>query len=723
MSTRIAPPEVMTNRERAEAQQRQRRRQAERAMRAAEAVRVAHRSEPLPRSRRAEAGRRSQATESQRGTRAHVREASTGDKVASQPATKPTRTSASARPARPRTPSPASPQPRPRRRRPTHQHESRPLQRRVRQQRRPKPGIFRAGDPRRRLLAIFVIVVLFFAAVLVRVAMLQTTHAQSYIDAGSAQRTRETRLRADRGVIFDRNGAELALSVPATTIWLNPKLIVDGAQTVASLSALLHLSTEKQQSLLDTIEAKDKSFAYVKRQIDDQTAAVVMALNLPGVDTYRESTRVVPGGDLAQNVIGRTDTDGVGTAGLELQFDKVLTGVDGEMVRQRDQGGRSIPGSEAVTRRAVPGQDLVLTLDRSIQFTLEQALMKQVQELGARGGTAVVMAVDGDILAMACVRMGDDLIYHITAANCAAVDSLEPGSVAKVVTISAGLNEGLVTPETTLSVPGFLLFNQDATNKAWRQRIDDAHIHNEEPMTVHQILVESSNVGTVKISQMLKPELQYNYMTSFGFGKRSDLNFPGESVGILPPWQEWEGTEKVTKSYGYGVSATAVQLVGAVNVIANNGVYVAPRLVKATIGGDGTVVSAAPPATRQVLTPEVAQQTNIIMRDVVCNGTATAAQIDGVSVAGKTGTGIKAINGVYPVLDSQKKYYSSFVGFFPAENPAATVLISIDEPPSGTQNRFGGTAAAPVFKSVVPTIMHQLGIQPGSATGGCPQSD
>ena len=723
MSTRVGPTQVMTNRERAEAQQHQRRRQAERNLRAAEAGRAPRRGEHAPQARSAGAGRPSRPAEHERGARTHARDPQPSARVAPQPTTKPRRTSATAPTRRTKTTSPAPTPLRKRHRRPAPRHENKPLQRRVRQQRRPKPGIFRAGDPRRRLLAIFVLVALFFGAVLVRVAMLQTTDAQSYIDAGSAQRTRETRLRADRGVIFDRNGAELALSVPATTIWLNPKLIVDAAQTVASLTALLHLSTEKQQSLLDTIETKDKSFAYVKRQIDDQTAAVVMALNLPGVDTYRESTRVVPGGDLAQNVIGRTDTDGVGTAGLELQFNDVLTGVDGEMVRQRDQGGRSIPGSEAVTRRAVPGQDLVLTLDRSIQFTLEQALMKQVQELGARGGTAVVMAVNGDILAMACVRIGDDLIYHITAANCAAVDSLEPGSVAKVVTISAGLNEGLVTPETTLSVPGFLLFNQDATNKAWRQRIDDAHIHNEEPMTVHKILVESSNVGTVKISQMLKPELQYKYMTAFGFGKRSDLNFPGESVGILPPWQEWEGTEKVTKSYGYGVAATAVQLVGAVNVIANNGVYVAPRLVKATIGGDGTVVPGAAPATHQVLTPEVAQETNIIMRDVVCNGTATAAQIDGVSVAGKTGTGIKAINGVYPVLDSQKKYYSSFVGFFPAENPAATVLISIDEPPAGTQNRFGGTAAAPVFKSVVPTIMHQLGIQPGSATGGCPQSD
>ena len=561
-----------------------------------------------------------------------------------------------------------------------------------------------------------------FAAVLVRVGMLQTVDAQSYIDAGSAQRTSESRIGADRGVIFDRKGAELALSVPATTVFINPKLIVDGPQTVASLTALLQLTTEKQQSLLDSITQRTKSFAYVKRQIDDQTAAAVMALNLPGVDTYRESTRVMPGGELARGVLGRTDIDGRGTAGLELQYDDILTGVDGETVRQRDQDGRSIPGSGAITVRPVPGQDLVLTLDRSIQFTLEQALLKRVSELGARGGSAIVMAVNGDILAMASVRLGEDELYHVTAANSGAVDAYEPGSVAKVITISAALNEHLVTPETTMVVDGIMKFNQDATNPDWRQTITDAHPHGPEPMTVHQILVESSNVGTVMTSKLLGPEMQYNYMTSFGLGQRSPLDFPGESVGILNPWQDWKGTEKITPSYGYGVAATAIQLVAAINVIANNGVYVSPRLVKSTINGAGTTVPAAPPATHQVLTPEVSQQMNIIMRDVVCNGTADKAQIDGVTIAGKTGTGIKAKDGGYANVNSEKAYYSSFVGFFPAENPAATVLISIDEPPAGTQDRFGGTAAAPVFQSVVPTIMHQLGIQPATATGGCPQA-
>ena len=597
----------------------------------------------------------------------------------------------------------------------------RPLQKRVRKVRRTKPSMFRAGDPRRRLLAVFSVVAVVFTAVLVRVGLLQTASASSYIAAGAAQRTSESKLRADRGVIFDRNGADLALSVPAMTVWLNPKLVVDSAQTIASLTALLQLTPEKQQSLLAAIASREKGFAYVKRQIDDTTAAAVMALNLAGVDTYRENTRVVPGGELARGVIGKTDTDGIGTGGLELQYNALLTGTDGEVVRERDQQGRSIPGSGATKVQPVPGQDLVLTIDRSIQFAVEQALFKRVSEIGAKGGTAIVEAVNGDILAMASVRLGEDNVYHVASSNVAAVDAYEPGSVAKVITIAAGLNEGLVTPETTLVVPGKRTFNKDATNKDWIQTITDAHAHGTMPMTVHEILVESSNNGTVLVSEKLKAQKQWEYMTAFGLGQRSALGFPGESVGILRPWQEWRGTEKITPSYGYGVASTAIQLVGAVNVIANNGVYVAPRLVLGTLDGAGNRVDAPAPESHMVVKPEVAQQMNTIMRDVVCNGTATAAQIDGLTIAGKTGTGVKAGEHGYAVVNSEKKYFASFVGFFPAEKPAVTLLISIDEPPAGTQDRFGGKAAAPVFQAVVPTIMHQLGLQPPTATGGCPK--
>jgi len=676
---------------------------------------------------------RTPASTAARGTRSHgpvKGRASTG--VAPRPvhATPSSRTAPSSRPSTTRDRhSTSQPQSRTRSAATTHSTQrpatkagvnrnARPLQKRTIRQRAESHGYFTAGNTHTRLIIVLVVAVLVFGYVLVHVARLQTVDADMYTRAGTSQRTQDAVLHASRGVIFDRNGDELALSVPATTIFVNPKLVGDPAGTAAVLATMLSLSPERQQSLALAIANKDKSFVYVARQIDDHKAAAVTALKLAGVDSYRESSRVIPGGDLARSVIGRTDTDGKGTAGLEQQYDSLLTGVDGELVRQHDKKGHSIPGSGTVTVAAVPGKDIVLTIDRSIQFSLEQALLKRASELGARGGTAIVEETGtGNILAMASVRRDDLGVYRVTVANVAAVDSYEPGSVAKVITIAAGLNERVVTPESVLSVEGKHTYD---AGTAYKFTISDAEPHPTMDMTVRDILVHSSNLGTVGVSAMIGSAKQYGYMRSFGLGEKSDLNFPGESQGILKPWQKWRGTENITPAYGYGVAASAIQLIGAINTIANGGVYVAPRLVQGTVGSDGKVQPASPAASRRVVTPETAASMNLLMRHVVCDGTAKKAQVEGITIAGKTGTGIKAVAGQYGANAGSKAYYSSFVGFFPAEDPQVTTLISIDEPPAGSRDRFGGTAAAPVFQDVVPSIMHQLGIQPPTNTGGCP---
>ena len=593
-----------------------------------------------------------------------------------------------------------------------------PTSRRPKGPRRVVPGVFRAGTPRRRLLALLVGAAVVFGAILFRITMLQTADAQTYTLAGTQQRTQETVLRASRGVIFDRNGDELALSVPATTIYVNPKLVLDPVGTAAVLAVTLQLSPAKQQSLAAAMSDKTKGFVYVARQVDDTTARSVMALKLAGVYSYAEDTRVVPSGELARGVIGKTDTDGTGVSGLELQYNDTLTGTDGELVQEHDTKGNAIPGSGTVSVPAVPGKDLVLTLDRSIQFSLEQALLLQVSALSAKGGTAIIEETGtGNILAMASVQRADDGTYHVTSANLGAVQCEEPGSVAKVITTSAALNEGVVTPQTYLNVPYYRTYGKGTQ---WEQTIRDAEPHPTQMMSVRDILVRSSNIGTIAESEAIGPQRQYQYMTSFGLGERSALDFPSETRGLLKPWQEWQGTERVTKAYGYGFCATAIQLVSAVNVIANGGVYVAPRLVQGTIGNDGTVVDSPASATHMVIRPDVAQDMNMMMRGVVCDGTAKAAQVDGITIAGKTGTGVKAIDGKYGTEGNDARYYSSFIGFFPAEQPTVTTLISIDEPDPTNLNRFGGTAAAPVFQAVVPTVMHQLGIQPPNTNGGCP---
>jgi cell division protein FtsI (penicillin-binding protein 3) len=575
---------------------------------------------------------------------------------------------------------------------------------------------FGAGPPRKRLLAVLVVLVVIFLAVLVRVGSLQTSQGDQLRVAGDQQWTRTTKVPADRGTIFDRNGEELAMSVPASTVSVNPKLIDDAEGTAAVLAAVLGLSEEARVELLGELVAKDRGFVYVARQVDDSLGEQIDALDLAGVDVVREDRRILPGGDTGRSVIGRTDIDGIGSAGLELQYDDVLTGTGGEMTREVAPGGRSIPGSETVSLAPAPGDDLILTLDRSIQFATEKALIDQVSAIGARGATGIVMDTDtGEILSMASVRRDDETgLVEVSSGNYAAVDADEPGSVAKVITVAAALNEGTVTPDTGYVVPWRRQYADDL--------LRDSHEHPDEWMTVRQILVESSNIGTIDVQQTIGRERHWEYMRAFGLGETTALDFPGESAGILKHWSDLWGSERVTVAYGQGVASTSIQLVAAINVIANDGTYVAPKLVKATVGPDGEVVDAAPSATHEVVSTQTAEQVQAMMLAVVCDesGTASRARVDSFNVAGKTGTGLKAqANGTYFDANGNRVYYSSFVGFFPAEDPQVTLLISVDEPPADTNDRFGGTAAAPVFRELAPTIVHELGFRPPAAATAC----
>jgi cell division protein FtsI (penicillin-binding protein 3) len=400
-----------------------------------------------------------------------------------------------------------------------------------------------------------------------------------------------------------------------------------------------------------------------------------------------------------------------------MQYDDVLTGTGGEMRREVAPGGRSIPGSESVAAQPVAGDDLVLTLDRSIQYSTEQVLLEQVAAIGARGATAIAMDTDtGEIYSMASVRLDSESgQYGVTSGNFAAVDAYEPGSVAKVITIASALSEGLVTPDTSYVVPWRKQYYDDL--------LKDSHEHPDEVMSVSRILAESSNIGTIFVQQEMGRAQHREYMAQFGLGSKTALDFPGESPGILKQPEDLWGSERVTVAYGQGVSSTSLQLVAAVNTIANRGTYVAPKLLKATVGTDGAITETAPSESRSVVTELAAIQTTEMMRTVVCSGTATRAQVDGLSIAGKTGTAFKAAdNGTYYDADGNRIYYASFVGFFPAEDPQVTVLVSVDEPPAGTNDRFGGTAAAPVFSELAPTLIHELGIVPTPGTDGCQAS-
>jgi cell division protein FtsI (penicillin-binding protein 3) len=573
--------------------------------------------------------------------------------------------------------------------------------------------LFSAGQPRRRLLTALVVMLVILAAVLVRVGLLQTVHGDDLRDAASEQWTRDRLLPAQRGAIFDRNGDELALSVPASTVAVNPRQVEDPAGTAEVFARVLGLDRARQRELQAAMEDKERGFVYVARQIDNEQADQLADLRLAGVTIYPEDHRILPGGDTGRSVIGRTDIDGNGTAGLELKYDELLRGHPGESTTEVAPGGRSIPGSQVVTSEPVPGADIILTIDRSVQYAVEQALMKRVAETGARGGQAIVMDTkSGDVLAMASVRINDDDVYEITTGNYAAVDAYEPGSVGKVITFAAALNEGTVTPETEFVVP-------------WRKQytragdyLTDAAPHEEQVMRVEDILVESSNIGTISISETIGFAKQYEYLRAFGFGQPTALGWPHESAGILHPWETWEGTEKYTVAYGQYIASSPIQLAAAVNVVANDGRYVAPRIVAGTVDAGGEVTETPGSESREVVREDVAEQ----MKQVVCVGTARQARVPGLSIAGKTGTGfIAQPEGGYVKPDGTKDYYVSFVGFLPAEDPQVTILISIDDVRSDAEDRFGGTVSAPVFRDLAPRMVDELGIQAPAGSTGCPE--
>ena len=558
--------------------------------------------------------------------------------------------------------------------------------------------------------------------VLWQVGKLQTAGGEELRAAGAEQWERVRSLPADRGTIFDRNGEELAMSIPAYSISVNPKLVVDEAGTARTLQNMLGLDDVAAQQLFDALVAKETGFRYVSRQVDAGVGEQLAALNLTGVNVDPEDRRILPGGDTGRSVIGRTDIDGVGIAGLEAQFDEFLTGTPGSLRKEIAPGGRSVAGTEQLISAPVPGNDIVLTLDRSIQFAAEDALVERVGELGAQSGTIIIMDTPtGDVLGMASVQRNDENVVEITSGNYAAVSAYEPGSVAKVVTIAAGLNQGVVTPESTFVVPWRKQYADDL--------LSDSHQHPDELMTVEQILVESSNIGTIMIQQELggrdwdmARQTHWEYLRSFGFGERTALDFPDETPGILKHWTDLWGSERVTVAYGQGFAASSIQMASAINAIANDGTFVAPRLIAGTIGTDGEVVPTEPSESHEVVRADVAEQVQDMMREVTCRGTGKRAQdgLENFTVAGKTGTGLKAQpNGTYLNAAGERVYYASFVGFFPADDPQITVLVSIDEPPAGDINRFGGTAAAPVFRDLVPTIAHETGLQPSEQSTPC----
>lgn len=572
---------------------------------------------------------------------------------------------------------------------------------------------WRVADMRLVLVATFF--VLAWIGIGYRLFMVQGVQAAEFAQRGFDQRVRHETISPDRGTIFDRDGVELAVSLPSTeTLVADPAQIENGTDVAALLAPIVGADFI---DLAATLDAEDR-FAYVARRLESEQATqigeVIDANDLAGLTLVREPKRVYPAGSLASHVLGLTRLDdNSGLEGLELLLDDVLVGKEGERIVERDPGGRAIPQGEFLVEPGAPGADIVLTLDREIQYAAQSELEAAVARTGSVSGSVVVLdPYGGEVLAMASApgfdpNVRDDLDPEVVK-NRAVTDVYEPGSTLKVVAVAAALEEGVIAPGTTIEVHDTIQIGPEEYSD-----------HSDLPsvMTVADIVAQSSNVGTIRIQQELGNERQYEYLDAFGFGRAASIDFAAEQAGRLEHVSRWcHSSCGPSAAIGYGVGVTALQMAAAYATIANDGEWIEPHVVAEIIEADGTRI-VTDPRRRTVLSQDTAETMRRLLRGVVERGTGYRAAIDGYTVAGKTGTSDKFL--VDEARYSDEVSIASFIGMAPADTPSVVVAVVLDSPQGalddGTELKFGGASAAPVFAAVTEAALHQRGVTPDAA--------
>jgi cell division protein FtsI (penicillin-binding protein 3) len=532
-----------------------------------------------------------------------------------------------------------------------------------------------------------------FAAMFLRAAWLQGVRAQDFDRLAQGQHQATVVDPGARGTIYDRGGVQLAIGRQATTVYANPREIDDPQAVALAAGKTLRIAPDKLYPLLAD---RSRGFVYVARKADPKRAKLLEAQKIGGLGFVPEEQRVYPQGRVAAQVLGYAGTDNRGLAGLELSLDGTLRGRAGRETVVRDPSGRAI---EVLSSKAAePGRDVYLTLDHTLQSNAEAVLHATVQRWRAKAASAVVLDPrTGGILALAVERSYDanrfpDVSRDLQR-NRAVTDTYEPGSTFKVVTVSAALSEGLVNPQSAFTLP-YELHVADRI-------IHDAHPRGTERMTVDEIISRSSNIGTITLAQLLGESRLSEWIERFGFGQKTGVDYPGETRGIVPPLDHWSGSTIGTMPIGHGVAVTPVQMAAAYAAVANDGVWLRPHLVD-RVGADERPDVPA----RRILRRRVAHQVMAMMRDVVVEGTGTAAALPGYQVAGKTGTAAKPDpDGGY----STSRYVASFVGVVPATDPRLVVLVTVDEPGTAI---WGGVVAAPAFAEIARFGLQYLEIPP-----------
>ena len=540
------------------------------------------------------------------------------------------------------------------------------------------------------------------AGIEARLVVLQVVRSKDLSKIAARQQMSRTNTAAKRGDILDRRGQVLATSVSADSIYAVPSAIEDPKATVAALCRALGDCTGKERDSLVEKLGKSRAFAYVRRHVSPDEAQRVAALNLKEIGFVKEDRRFYPNKELAAHLLGYVGLDNQGLNGLEFTYDAQIRGKAGTVLVQTDARRRAFARVETPP---TAGSTVELTIDEYLQHIAERELHAGVIENRAVGGSAIIMNPHtGEILAMANEPTFNPNVYRefddVDRRNRAVQDLYEPGSTFKVVTVSAALEEKVMTPDTIIDThPGRI---QVAPGRIVRE--NEGHDYGVIPLS--QVIVESSNVGAIKIGWKVGAERMGRYVGLYGFGHQVSRDFPSESPGIVWDPAKLNDGGLASVAMGYQVGVTPLQIVAAVSSVANGGQYIEPRVIHAVYKDNRRFV-VQPSVKRRIVSADTAAAMTSIMEGVVSaeKGTAHAAQISGFTIAGKTGTAAKLVNGRY----SHTEYNASFVGFVPSRDPAVAIVVVVDSP-HGPNRYFGGTVSAPIFKRIAESTLRYLGV-------------
>jgi cell division protein FtsI (penicillin-binding protein 3) len=537
-----------------------------------------------------------------------------------------------------------------------------------------------------------------FGVVLFRLVTLQVLQAAELSVKADRQHQKTVSLEGARGTIVDRHGKVLAMNVEVPSVFGVPNTVESPLKTARQLSPILHVRTDELERKL----RQDRRFVWLARKLDPEQGRRLDRLSLDGIGVVMEGRRFYPKGPLLAHVLGFSGMDGEGLEGIEHRYEPYLHGEKRMMVLQRDALGHTVFPKGMTERSPTPGHSLRLTIDEVIQYIVERELEDAVGSARAKSGTMIVLdPKTGAVLAMAVSpRFDPNAVSALSPdrwRNRALTDAYEPGSTMKAMMAAAAIEERVVRPNT-------MVFGEHG-----RMTVANTVIHDHERLgwiSFAQVIQKSSNIGAAKTGMALGEHRLYRYLQAFGFGQRTEIDLPGEGVGLVRDPKDWGRRSVASISIGQEIGVTPLQMVSAVAAIANNGVLMKPYVVSEIRDADNHILRQVPPQTRRrVISPETARSVTKILEGVVTDGTGTNAAIPGFRVAGKTGTAqkIDPRTGTY----SASRFVASFTGYAPADNPQLAMIVVIDEPQGDTR---GGAVAAPVFSRVGEQVLSYLGV-------------